>query len=506
MPAQLYTFSVPTPEDYRDNYLRSIKASLQSRGILDPNVGPNSDFYIEATALGNELSVNAANGILSADAMNWDTATGDDLFRHAARYQLFLRSAGGSVGPVVFSSTATSTVATDQELTDANGLSYKVVVGGIFNNGDTITIQAIGVGTITNLATGSSLQWRSTPAYSAPTVLVGLGGLINGVDSESEEGLRQRIAAKVGNPSGSGNPSHLAEIAEASSPSVQKAFVYPALQGPSTSHIAVTAAPTATNPNRSISTIIMNGTVIPYILGVVPTRTYSVNTTVTNVLATVSIGLSLPAAPTASPPGPGGGWLDGSPWPQVSPSTGVYRVPIVLVLSSVRFIIDPPVTLPVPNVSKVAWFSYSEQKLYKATVVSYNTGTGELIIDSPFIGIGNNDLIFPQSANQDQYFAAIKAAFELMGPGEKTTNVSALLRAFRHPVPTTSWPSGIGPNILRALTDAGSEVASTQFFYRFDGTSTSTNTSDNFIPAVPVTITNPPNIFVPFRVAIYQTV
>ena len=47
----------------------------------------------------------------------------------------------------------------------------------------------------------------------------------------------------------------------------------------------------------------------------------------------------------------------------------------------------------------------------------------------------------PQAVQQANYFAAALQAFANLGPGEWTANVTALQRAYRHPVPSLVWPS-----------------------------------------------------------------
>lgn len=504
--APLFTLQTPTPQEYQTAMLTTISNALIRRGIANPNVSPSSDFYIVTGGVANELAVNAANGILSADQVNPDTATGQQLIDLGAIVNVFPRNSAGSFGTVVANCSAPGLVPSGKELTDSSGLVYQVTVGGTYALGDSIPIVAESTGVATNLAQGSSLQWAGAPPFFAPTALVGIGGLVNGVDAETEENFRQRVLATEGNVPASGNPEHCNEVAEASSPSVQKAFTYPAIQGPGTEHIVVCAAPTATNLRRDINSTLMTSTIIPYILGKLPSRSLQVITTVTNVFTTMAFGLNLPAAPTGSPAGPGGGWLDGTPWPPLNPTGGVNIVQVTSSSDSTHFITNAT-SAPVVGVSRVARFSFADNKLYTATVIGYNSGTGVVTVDQPLnsLSLSIGEVIFPQSQNQLQYVAAVLAAMELMGPGEKSTNASALIRGFRHPIPSNSWPSGMGPNILQAVTQAGDEVQSAQFNYRYDGTTTNVIQGGNFYPAVDPTVTNPPNIFVPFRFGFYPT-
>lgn len=487
----------------RDDVLRTIKNGLIKQGVQTPYVGPASDWHITATALGNEIAVIGANAIVSADAMMPDSAVGTDLKRQADIFELTEQAAAGSVGTIVITASAVSPIETGRELTDAAGLRYEVTIGGSYANGATVPIRAIDTGDATNHAEGDILQWVSAPPYCSDKAAVGPGGLVNGIDAEDPEALRARVLAMYRNPPGAGNWEHVAQLAEESSPSVQKAFVFPAVQGPSTVHVAVAAAPTASSKARSVATATLNGEVSPYVIGKLPTHAYVVLTTVEDVDTDIAVALSIPDAPTANPPGEGGGWTNGTPWPNVD-GTSAFRVSATSVTSSTVFTVDAS-TAPTPNVTRIAWLSPTEWKLYTALVTAYSGSAGayEITIDAPFTGIEAGAYIWPECQNAQVYVDAILDAFALMGPGEKTTNTSALIRGFRHPTPSTAWPYSLGPAMLRAVTDSSDEVLAAQFLYRTDGTTTLSGASGQLTPQVPVAVTDAPRILVPRHIGFY---
>lgn len=507
--SDLYTFVVQTPENVRDSFLRTMYAGLLRRGVPTPNIGPTSDFYVEGQAVGNEIAPIAANSIIKADAVFIDTATGQDLLDRCALYGNVLQAASGSFGAVILNASSSTTVALGSQLTDSGGLRYQVSVGGTYAPGASIPVASMDPGSATNLAAGTSLQWRTAPAYSAPTALVALGGLINGVDAENQEALRQRTIQKIQNPPGSGNASHCIQVGQAASPSVQFAFCYPGPQGAGTVHNALTAAPTATNSSRQIAAPLMSGTIVPYILGTLAEHAYIVTTTVVDTPVDIAIGLNLPPATTASPPGPGGGWLDGSPWPYMVSGDG-YNAAIVTGVTSPTQVTVNTGYAPTPSVSRVCWFNYSTRKLLKATVIAFSGSPSNytITLDTPFTGIATGDYISPQSANQDLYIQAVLAAYELMGPGEKTSNASALIRAFRHPLPTISAPSALGPALLQAITSSASEVSSAAFMIRNDAVNADLILGPSGVLTPPTSvdtgsIENAPLIYIPKNIAFY---
>ena len=494
--ADLYTFTIKTVAELRNGGLRAYRA-LMARLGLDVSVAPDTEVYQRFEAMARQIAVANANIIIKADEMMPDTATGEalggNLDRWAAALSLSRNAAVGAVGTIVFDASAASLVGAGAQLVDGAGLVFEVTTGGTYNDGDSIPINGVSTGKQTNLAAGTTLRWVAPPGFSNESATVGAAGLSGGADEENDDALRARILYRLGHPPASGNWSDVALDAESSSPLVQRAFVYPALQGPGTVHFAVTAAPTSTSKTRVLSGGVVSGTVTPYVQGALPEHVYVVGTSVTDQNVDVAFGLSLPSAPNASPPGPGGGWLDATPWPQLS-SYASGGADVTAKTSDSSFTVNASQS-PLAGVSRVAWVSRTDWTIKTATVVSY-TGTGpwEVTLDAPLTGIAVGDWVFPQASNQDAYLTAILDAFALLGPGEKTAVAAILDRGFRHPAPSIEWPSQISSWILRQVENVGTEVLDTSYLYRSATT-----------PTVPGAVTSPPNIFVPRKLAWYPT-
>ncbi len=509
-------FTVKDAATVRDDILRTIRNGLIARGVANPQLGPGSLEFVNATAVANEIAVANSNVQIKADAQMPDTAIESDLDRLTAMFGLARRVASSSVGYVTLSTSANTYIPVGAQLVDQSGIRYEVTVGGTYTNTsptNLVPIQSIDEGAKTNHVEDDVLRWTSTPPYAQPTALVTAAGLTGGLDAEGDEDLRARLFSRLQNPPNNCNWNQIAAIAEEIHTSVQKAYIYPAANGPSTVHIALAQAPqvlsasltalTSTSKNRDIDALnglatgpIMLGTVVPYIQGQLPEYVESVITSVTNVPNDVSIALSLPASPAAVPSGPGGGWIDGSPWPDFTGSLSATKCSVTAVTSTIEFTVDAP-TAPYDNVTHICWLSPVDWVLYRAKVLATTTGTtGAYVIhlDTPFPGIAVGDYIWPDCTNAQTYVDAILTAFGQMGPGEKTT--ANITRGYRHPVPVNSWPHTLGATQLRAISNSGDEVLDVSYLYR----------TSSAAPAVPGAVATSPNIYVPRRIGFYRLV
>lgn len=487
----LNTFVIKTPEQIRDDYIRTIKEGLINLGIPNPNVSEGTLDYMRGTALGEFGGLLYQMIQIKADAQMPDSAQGEDLLRIGKLYGLNLRGAGGSSGPIVLDATIAVPIAipTGAQLVDPAGLSYKVSIGGSYSDGDDITIEAIDTGSNTNLAEGVTLKWVSPPPFVNSTALIGEGGLTGGVDAETYEGLRTRILEKIRNPPGGGNFSQLNQAAENATVAVQKSFAYPACNGPATVHIAVVTAPTETNKERDLDNTVLSTKVRPTVQAEVPEYFELVVTTVQNQEVDVALGLTIPTAIIASPPGLGGGWIDAELWPTYEVD-GRVRVTSVAGNSSFTVNVD---TLPIVG-SHICWISPINWKLYRAKVITFTTVLPSITvtIDNPFTGITVGSYIFPDAENMEGYYATLLDAFANLGPGQKTNQSGLLPRALRRPLTIESWPSDLNAKFLSQMTDTHEEIDFTNYTY-------TSITSPN----LPALITDGPFILIPRNLGFY---
>jgi uncharacterized phage protein gp47/JayE len=495
MATTIEQLKIKSLEEIRADYLRTYRNGLIKRGIPDPNVSEGTEVYNKATALAQQIYVASANVPAAANAQMPDSADAEDLERIARIYKLGLRPAGPSAGPLVLSASVTSAVAIPggATLIDPNGLAYTVTVGGPYTSGQNIPIASVDTGDATNLEAGTVLRWASPPPYVNTTALVGAGGLTGGIPLEDIEGLRERVLERLQNPPNGTNWASIVAETEAASTAVQKAFAYPAANGPSTVHVCAVRAPTATNKGRDLDATTLVGTIRPAVAAAFPEFVDVLVTGAQSYPADLSIGLALPTSTKASPAGAGGGWVDAQPFPYLA-AYGYAGASSVTNSTSISVFSDFP---PVVGAT-VCWVSRDDWKLRTAKVVSF-TGAGPyaLVLDTAFtsdngVVIAPGDFVFPFAERMVVYVKAVLDGFAKLGPGEKTALVSLLPRAYRRPLVGQAWPSSLQRTFLRGLTDSGEEVADVDYLYRSITT-----------PPLPFLITDEPYVLTPAQIGIY---
>jgi hypothetical protein len=401
-------------------------------------------------------------------------------------------------------------VTAGQELIDSvYGSKYFVQLGGSYANGALIPIQSTNTGTATNLSGGTSFKWSSPPAYASQDALASSAGVLGGVDAEDDETLRARLLVRLSSPPGSGNASQIAQVAEEASPEVQKAFIYPACNGPGTVHVAVVGYQSSnSDQSRAISATALNA-VKSAVVNALPEYVDAVITDCTSVPADVSFSITIPDSTSATPfPGPGGGWIDANPYPL--PPTGSNYVNIYDLAGENSFAV---VSQSKPSIGQtISWIRPTDHKLFtgKITAIIWNTTTAPydcyLTIDTFFTGLnGGTDYIFPGIVNADKYLAAVLDSFAKLGPGEKLspTAVGLLPRALRRPLASQSWSNALDAKFLKNLEDAGSEVYAASWLYQNQYPVTASYSPQTTIAATG-NIANQPLIWTPGKIAFYK--
>lgn len=463
------TFQIKTPEQVRDDFLRTLSGGLRKIGVQNPNVSEGTKDWITATFAGTLAGDIYLNNQLGLDAQLPDTAQGDDFLRLARQKGLTLQAAGPSQGFAVLSAVTNSPILipTGSTFQDQNGLKYSILIGGPFSNGELMQIISVSTGSATNLAAGSVLKWTNPPPFANSTALVATGGLSGGVDSETIEQLRARYFERTRNSPRSSNWASLAASAEKATTFVRKAFVYPGVYGGSSAHLAVLGRPTASNKDCVIDPVIISQFVEPLVRNEQPEHSDLIITGIEATGVSVCIGLKIPDSIRATPPGAGGGWIDSVPWP-VMTGTGSTQDEVIInsVHNSGEYTVlcdkDPSVGDSFCYVSPEFRFYQTQVKqIVSAADVSLPQGTRRTVrfkTSTPLYSaistatpaaIGNP--FWPACENAEDYVNSIYSSFENVGPTEKTTTISFLNWAYRRPQKEKSFPDQVNVAFLRAL-------------------------------------------------------
>lgn len=469
--------------EHRDDLLRTLREGLIQEGISDPDIGPGTEAYLVCSSVAQHLSFINQNLFYLAEARMPDSATSEDLNRLCAIHNLQRRPATASVGFInlrLIGNTASAALPEGNELIDKLGQRFKVSTSGTYAANEAIALESINTGTTVNIALGEELKFKSPPP-NVSLVQVTSSNFVGGDIAEDDASLRTRLLDKLAAYPGSGNWSHVKEIAEASHPNIS-AFIYPCYNGPATLKVVVTQPPNETNRQRNVSDDLINTKIQPAVVGLIPGYAEVQVISVTNQAVDVAINLALSED--------GAGWIENPPYPAPQ-NNGYCRVTSV---SNAQLIEVDSANEPVAGLSRIAFID-SNYRIHRARVLSFSgVGPYTLTLDAPLTGIATNDWIFPDAANVEKYLSAVLDVFADLGPGQVTDATGLLPRALRKPDVGSSSPQTIGASLLKFLVATGSEVLDASFSYRSKVT-----------PSIPIAVTDPCEILIPGKIAFYRS-
>ena len=486
------TGDYPTIETTIDRALRFYRQHMVKNGV--PVASANAatqkggDRWATISAFATPLAVVYANNRIKEDATLPDAAVGEDLDAICSVYGLTRSPGAGAAGNVIVTCTGVVTYAAGQEAVSAKGKRYRVVAVSTVSTGAAVGVIGIDTGTETNLESGAVLTWTSPPAGSATTCVVDSGGLTNGQPADTDSRLRKRLLKRLREPQNGGSWAHVQRWIEDASASVQDPYVYPAAQGPATFHAAYTIEGTRANDFQRAGTTALTTSLADAVVLQAPEFSDATITTVQHEDLSVVLKLTLPNPVVQG--GAGGGWVDKSTerWP---PALAGGAVTVTTVVDSDSFIVTSTTT-PIDG----AWihlFDSTNREMLTARVVSHSGSSGSYTIslDRALSGITAGDHVFPASERGAKYADTIMAEVAKLAPGEKTSDVDVLPRAYRHPRAIDGFPSGLTTKQLTAVQTAYGEIQNASYF-ALNG---STSYTLPLEPSVPASVTDAPNIW-----------
>jgi hypothetical protein len=366
----------------------------------------------------------------------------------------------GSQGSVTIIASSTGAYITSGiEGTDTdNGLRFKCVTSGLYQDGDTVPIAAVDTGTQTNLKAGSKIIWsQGVPGLFATCIVTEQtdgSGLKGGRGIESDDEVRNRISDALANPASAGNDAAYQKLIENSrghGVSVQKGFTYPGINGAGTTGGAFTMKPATVGGSR-IANATQMSLVEAYVVGQMPADDTYLRITLVSQPVDVSFDISW--APGAA------GWADVVPWP-TRYDIGDGAIVVQSASSSGSFVLATDnavysgVTAPVAG-QNIAFYDSSDNGAFRQKRLLSVTGTGPWTCVTDTTN-GASDTTYtpyagqracPWSDSLDQIISPIVGYFNKMGPGEQRSSFfDPGLRQRRNPAAPKRWPNSISSRI-----------------------------------------------------------
>ncbi len=485
---------VPAPGELKQQALDDYRTLLERNGFDTVDSFEGTEVDIRFTAIETMMQPIFYNIAIKADASSELTAVGADLEQRRVDAGLPEIPPSHSVGyaTVTVFGTGGRLFPDGLEGKLKNGLFVRVWGTQTVENGGRVRVRSRDPGKATNVAAGTELVWTTPPFNVAAKAAVAAPGLRGGTDEETPDQKRYRIQIRRQTRAGGGNWGHAVEVAMAADASIQAAFGYPALGGPSSMKVVLVKA--IDDGSGDYSRVVPEDTVTlsrAAVHGELPGFAEFAVQSALDEYVDVSLALGIAA----------NGWRSTNPWPV--PSAGGI-VTVESVQSTVEFqVLKSETNGNAPSVgNQIMWWCAPKQKWVETTIVSTSDGGSvwEVIVDNPLVidasAILAGDYISPSAFAADEYRAQWLVQMNALGPGENTASANSLnqnpTRGFRRPWGYESFPYELNSRQTNAFQRAFTDVLDVDYLYR-----------SQTKPTVPGAINTAPNVLRLRQFAIY---
>lgn len=440
----------------RDTYLSDYSVRFPA-ARTDEGTQP----FIDASAIADSLVTAYNNAKVIADNASLDNKSLASLISYADTIGMVPDHlpATPSTGFVrVSTSLAGATVVVGQQAKDVSGRLFECTQTGIYGDGGYVPMESSGTGPLMNIPAGTVLTWVAQTPGLGPTCVVfeetNGQGFTGGADAETADALRDRIRDFQENPPASGNVGALISFIE-NIPGIpiQKAFVYPAINGPGSTGIAFTIRPASPGADRTPTTVQI-GQVQAQIINAFPADDSYFMCSLVNSPQPLEFVISW--SPSAI------GWTDAQPWPEYVPGQpvavdgGFSRGADHCTLRSAGAHANPQVGqtigfLDIPS-------GTFKRKQIKTVVIVVANLQWDVTFDltnnasDPNYIPQANQYASPWSDSLNLLVTPAQSFFDLLGPGEQVASFyDAGLRQRRQPPGPSEWSSQITSRILTNL-------------------------------------------------------
>jgi uncharacterized phage protein gp47/JayE len=485
---------LPTVDEIRDQLLNDLRYRYARQGVT-VNVKRGSAHYKRCEALANRISLALANGQLRLRDIDPYKATGDALIKLARFFGVTGREASKASGFVTVTletgADGSVSIPIGYKATSPAGITYQTTAAyPTAITGDTVAVESVDAGDV-DAAAGTFLTWDSASvANLKPKSTVAAGGIDGGREADDEEELRVRLLRRLGFPVGGGNWSFVAQTAEDASASVDQAFVYPTMRGPSSYDVAIVGDADGLVLNVATQAIAA-ATVRAAMPGSID-EALNLTSVALEPLDAV-IDMSTPYPVLAG--GAGGGWTDSSPWPSDA-ENGANVWAEVTAVGSNSLTVNSTSADPPAAGNRFAVWNADDEALYEFSAVGVGGSSGAYVItvDSQQSALLGKVVVGARCSAMaeklQEYADAFVAYVKTLGPGEKTADADLLRYARRKPAPDVERPYALTTTALSAISNAHAEVFDVSYASRTATGTTTTQTT----PSVPATTADAPNM------------
>jgi uncharacterized phage protein gp47/JayE len=473
----------PTKEEVVDLFLRRVRINGERYGHTI-NVAVGSELWLRANALAGIVCHAFSNNKIALQQYSPLTAEEDKLLELAAQFGVEPRTGAKSTGAATARCTGVVIIPDGYLATAPNGEKFELVGPETVTTSGAVTLRAVNAGTAGNLSAGTVLTWDSASiGFLQRTMTVTGGGITGGTETDTWSEVKDRLLLKLKSPPVGTNWAQIREWTLASTSSVARCFVYPAVRGPGTVDVCVIG-----EDNAVLSDAVCDE-VEAYVAGEFSDHA---DLSVTSIYAEevdAVMALRLPSSTSTT----GGGWTDATPWP--SDAVRITAVASDVITTDLAFgADDPAIGTTVRIHAGSSWLGP-----FSVTAAADDGGFLELTL-SAAPGAVTGCYLSADCESIEDYAATFADAFAELGPGEKSTSGFVLPRGKRRPTTDTGDYIRAGHRLESALMSATSaedviehpEIEDARVVVvRLTGTTTA-----QYTPSVPASAGDPPRMLI----------
>lgn len=492
-------------QEILDDYVMDFDLECRRLSITAA-VQPGTENWLFFRALANGGLLQYANIGTVRPALTPLTAEGADLEAWRIALGLPVVEPSPAAGKITVKVAAgeTITVPNGQRFTLPNGLRGHVSGTHLdVVDGSDVNVVMDDPGSASNAKADTKVRFSNAPFGLDTEARVSRAApLTGGFDEETESRKRERVLNRLGTSAGGGNWGQHRETAFNALATVQDAFVYPALGGPSSEKVVIVRS-------FDIERNDFHRQAAEASVEIVRDAIHKANSgSVTIVVDTVdeescdmALFIDIPDSSLAG--GNGLGWVDQQPWPISTGHSTPVQVEAVTSSTAITIgSVDDGASTVIAGLTHIAWWAPGDMSFHVALVLSVvQDGTSfDITTDIPLVDadgglVAVGDFISPPAVNMAGYRKTFLQLMNEIGAGENVVpGASDTPRRLRHPEVADGAQMAITSQFLGAFGRKHPEIEDSSFCYLTPSS-----------PTVPASVEDRPNILLPRHLGLYPS-